>query len=63
MPAVIASLSFDALAIRSLVQVRRPEGLRDDDLGVGQLAFEHRVRTVLVGRDHELVAGAFEEFP
>ena len=38
-------------------QVRRPERLRDDDVGVGQLALEVRVGTVLVGRDGQLVAG------
>ena len=42
-------------------QVRGPERLRDDDLGVGQLAVELRVGAVLVGGDDELVALALEE--
>jgi hypothetical protein len=42
-------------------QIGRPEGLGDDDVGVGQLALENRVRAVLVGSDDELVAGRLEE--
>ena len=44
-------------------QVRGPERLRDDDLGVGELALEGGVRPVLVGRDDQLVATAFDEAP
>ena len=44
-------------------QVRGPERLRDDDLGVGQLALERGVGPVLVGRDDQLVAPAFEKLP
>ena len=39
-------------------QVRGPERLRDDDVGVGQLALEDRVGPVLVGGDDQLVAAA-----
>ena len=38
-----------------LRQIGRPEGLRDDDLGVGELALQHGIRAVLVGRDDERV--------
>ena len=61
MPAVMASFSFLALAIRSFGQVGRPERLRDHDLGVGQLALEHGVRAVLVGGHDQRVALALEE--
>ncbi len=37
-----------------------PEGLRDHDLGVVQLAVEHAVRAVLARGDHELVAVGLE---
>jgi hypothetical protein len=42
-------------------QVRGPERLRDDDLGIGQVLVELRVGGVLVRGDHELVAEALEE--
>ena len=42
-------------------QVGGPERLRDDDLGVGQLALEHRVGPVLVGGDDQRVALRLEE--
>ena len=42
-------------------QVGGPERLRDDDLGVGQLALEDRVRAVLVGGHDQLVAAPLEE--
>jgi len=51
-------LRFGALAIRSAVRYAG-----DDDLGVGELALEGGVRSVLVGRDDQLVATAFEEAP
>ena len=44
-------------------QVRRPERLGDHDIGVDELAFEDRTRSVLVGGDDERVAGRFEELP
>ena len=36
-------------------QIRGPERLRDDDVGVGQVAIELGVRALLVGRDDEFV--------
>ena len=44
-------------------QVGRPERLRDDDLGVRELALEGGVGPVLVGRDDQLVATALDEAP
>ena len=43
-------------------QIGRPEGLRDDDVGIDQLALELAVRPVLVGRDDQLVPACLEEF-
>ena len=43
-------------------QIGRPEGLRDDDVGIDQLALERAVRAVLVGGDDQRVARAFEIF-
>ena len=42
-------------------QVRRPERLRDHDLGVGQLVLEDRVGAVLVRGDDEACGRALEE--
>src|SRR3712207_6326256 len=42
-------------------QVGGPEGLRDHDVGVDQLALELRVLPVLVGRDDELMTRRLEE--
>ena len=42
-------------------QVGGPERLGDDDVGVGQLALEVRVRPVLVGGDDQRVARLLEE--
>ena len=42
-------------------EVRGPERLRDDDVGVGELALELGVRPVLVGGDDEAVSALFEE--
>ena len=50
-PAVTISFSFGALANALVGHVRRPERLGDDDIGVVQLAVEHRVGTLLVGGD------------
>ena len=41
-------------------QIGRPEGLRDDHVGVDQLALELAVGAVLVGGDDQRVALAFE---
>jgi hypothetical protein len=41
--------------------VGRPEGLRDDDVRIDQLALELAVRTVLVGRDDIVVTAGLEE--
>mmetsp|Transcript_14560 Transcript_14560/g.38612 ORF Transcript_14560/g.38612 Transcript_14560/m.38612 type:complete len:422 (-) Transcript_14560:51-1316(-) len=38
-----------------------PEGLRDHDLRVAELALQHRVRAVLRGRDHEPMAALLQE--
>ena len=38
-----------------------PEGLRDHDLGVGQLLLEGRIRAVLVGGHDQCVAGLLQE--
>jgi hypothetical protein len=43
-------------------QVARPEGLRDDDLCIREVLLELGARAVLVARDDELVALAFEPF-
>ena len=43
--------------------VGRPEGLRNDDLGVGQFLVELSVGAVLVGGDDQLVAGRLQKFP
>ena len=43
-------------------QIGRPEGLRDDHVGIDQLALELAVGAVLVGCDDERVARAFEIF-
>ncbi|SKV99926.1 Uncharacterised protein [Mycobacteroides abscessus subsp. abscessus] len=37
-------------------EVCGPEGLGDDDIGVGKFLLEHRVGPVLVGSDHQLMA-------
>ena len=58
MPAVIASLRFGRLRDPLGGQVGGPERLRDDDVGVGQLALEDGVGAVLVGGDDEAVAAA-----
>ena len=58
MPAVIGELQLRRLGDPLGGQVRGPERLRDDDVGVGQLALELRVRPVLVGGDDERVARA-----
>ena len=42
-------------------QVGGPERLGDDDLGLGQLALEDRVRPVLVGGDDQPVPAPLEE--
>ena len=44
-------------------QVGGPERLRDDDVGLGQLALEDRVRPVLVGGHRQRVAAGLEELP
>ena len=36
-------------------EIGRPEGLRDDDVEIGQLALEYGIGPVLVGGDDELV--------
>ena len=44
-------------------EVGGPEGLGDHDVGVDELALEHRVGTVLVGGDDEAVPFPFEVRP
>ncbi len=41
-----------------LGQVGRPEGLRDDDVGVDEFLLERRVRALLVGCHYQGVAGS-----
>jgi hypothetical protein len=41
--------------------VGRPERLRDNDFGVGQLPFEDGVRPVLVRSDEEFVPAGLEK--
>src|SRR5262249_28547317 len=53
--------SDDELELLRLVEallghIGRPEGLGDDDLGIGQLLLEHRVRAFLVRGHYEAVA-------
>ena len=36
-------------------QIGRPKRLRDDDFSIGELALQHGIRAVLVGRDNEFV--------
>jgi hypothetical protein len=62
MPAVIASFSFLALAIRSAVRIGRLEGLRDHDICVRKLALKHGPGPVLVGGDNESAAIRFKVF-
>ena len=57
----------DELELLRLVEallghVGGPEGLGDDDLGVGKLLVEDGVGAVLVGGHHQRVAGVLEEF-
>lgn len=61
MPAVMMSLRFLAYLDARGVEVGGPEGLRDDDIGGGQLTLEDGVRTLLVAGDHELVTGLLQE--
>ena len=42
--------------------IGRPEGLRDDDVGIGQFPLERGIRAVLVRGDNKLVTGRFEIF-
>jgi hypothetical protein len=58
---VIASLSFGAFAIRSAVRYAGQKRLRDDDVGVHQLAFEHGVGAVLVRGDDQRMTLPFQE--
>jgi ABC-type branched-subunit amino acid transport system permease subunit len=50
------SLRFGALAMR---QVGRPEGLRNDNLGVGRLLIESGILAILVGCDDQCVTLAY----
>ena len=61
MPAVMASFSFFALAIRSAGEVGGPERLRDHDVGVGQFSSNTESGAVLVGCHHQRVAGVLKE--
>ena len=54
-------LQFRSLGNPLRGQVGRPERLRNDDVRVGQLPFEDRLRPVLVGRDDQGMAGVLEE--
>src|SRR5262249_707375 len=45
-----------------LGHVGRPEGLRDDDLSVGQLFVEYRILAILARRDHKGVTGLLKKF-
>ena len=63
MPAVIASFRFASLGDPLGGQVRRPERLGDDDVGVDELALEHRVGAVLVRGHDQRVTLALEVVP
>src|SRR5215211_4519329 len=58
-PAVTASLSLGAFAIRSAFS--GPEGVRDHDLGLRKLAIQHRVGPLLVGGDDQIVPASLDE--
>ena len=62
MPAVIASFSFWRLGDPLPREIGGPEGLRDDDVGVEEFTFEHRIGAVLVRGHDKAVPAALEEF-
>ena len=61
MPAVIASLRFGALAIRSAVRYAGQNGWEITTSASGSSRSKHRVGAVLVGGDDQRVALALQE--